>query len=608
MRIIKRTARSAAALLLAVLIVAGCLFVPGTTLTAKAKSKLTSIGLAELALTAYRDGWEYIYGAYGNKTDRGTRAADCSGLIYAYLCWDNGTVKPNWNMPRTVTQQVNRSSVSGSIENLPRTHGLLITNSGARHVGVYVGNGMVADASSWDVDMRYASINKHGWTRWHKLDCITYPTNGWYVFDGDHYYYEDGQYVVNTTRTIDGVSYTFGSDGVSDRSPDEATNGGYDSSTANMNAKVTAGVRLRKGPGTDYGTITTLSDNTRVNVISKKYDGWYAVETGSGLKGYVSSQYVKITGTVTESDDLPSFEKPEKTDKPVSGEGAKVTTAVHLRSSKSTSSASLGVIAAGTAVTVTDKSDNSWYQVSVNGKTGYMFREYVRLNSAPAETSKPASGNSNTKRSAVTTAGVFLRSGKGTNYSQVALLEKDTKVTVTDTANSEWYGVTADGKKGYVSSRYLALSEEAAPDNTESENTQPTKPADTASAWTSTGVYLRSGKGTTYASVALLNAYTPVTVTDTSDSTWYGVTADGKKGYVYSQYIKTGKLPNTDSNAESMTTTAYLNLRESDDASSRVLLVIPENASVSVAEKTSDDWYKVTYGGKTGFVSTQYLK
>jgi LysM repeat protein len=204
-------------------------------------------------------------------------------------------------MPRTVTQQVNRSSVSGSIENLPRTHGLLITNSGARHVGVYVGNGMVADASSWDVDMRYASINKHGWTRWHKLDCITYPTNGWYVFDGDHYYYEDGQYVVNTTRTIDGVSYTFGSDGLSSKT-DSGSNDGYDDADSNTNARVTTGVRLRKGPGTEYGTITVLSEGTRVNVLNTENSTWYAIETTSGQQGYISAKYVKVTGPVVEQE------------------------------------------------------------------------------------------------------------------------------------------------------------------------------------------------------------------------------------------------------------------------------------------------------------------
>ena len=51
------------------------------------------------------------------------------------------------------------------------------------------------------------------WTKWFKLPQITYPTTGWATYNGDKYYYEDGQYVINTIRIIDGVSYTFGADG-----------------------------------------------------------------------------------------------------------------------------------------------------------------------------------------------------------------------------------------------------------------------------------------------------------------------------------------------------------------------------------------------------------
>ena len=612
MQTIKRFARTATALLLAVLVISCSMILPGTTLKAEAASNLNSIGLAEHGLRAYREGWEYNYATYGNKNSNGVRTTDCSGLVYAYLCWDSatGTVKPNWSYPRTVTQLINNSSISGSIDNLPRTHGLLITVGSATHVGIYVGNGMVADNSSYDVDMRYASVYKHGWARWHKLNCITYPTNGWYKFDGNYYYYEDGEYVINTTRTVDGVTYSFGSDGISDKVPGNATNSGYDSgSSSKMNAHVTTGVRLRKGPGTEYGTVSVLSEGVRVNVIGTKYSGWYAVETTSGQRGYISTQYVKVTGTIKESDNLPSFDKPSSggSTQTTSGEGAKVTTAVHLRSGKSTSSGSLGIISAGTSVTVTDKSDSSWYGVSVNGKSGYMFREYVKLNSA-SSSGGSSSGSSSVSIPAVTTAGVYMRSGKGTNYSTVTLLNESTSVTVTDTSNSEWYGVSVNGKTGYVYSQYLKLT--GSNTSTGSSSTGSSSSSGSlrdASAWTSAGVYMRSGKGTSYDSVALLNQYTPVVVTDTSNSEWYGVSVDGKTGYIYSQYIKFASgTPSV--TAEKKTATAYLNLRESASTGSSVLLVIPENASVSVIEKTDSNWYKVIYNGKTGYVSTNYLK
>ena len=39
-----------------------------------------------------------------------------------------------------------------------------------------------------------------------------------------------------------------------------------------------------------------------------------------------------------------------------------------------------------------------------------------------------------------------------------------------------------------------------------------------------------------------------------------------------------------------------------------VLTVIPEGASVTVLEKTTSEWYKVSYGSRTGYVFTEYLK
>ena len=111
------------------------------------------------------------------------------------------------------------AEVSGNIDyndpsSLPRIHGLILYQPG--HVGVYVGNNMAIDNRSSGEDMKYEEVfgrKNIKWTKWFKLPQITYPTTGWATYDGDKYYYEDGQYVINTIRIIDGVSYTFGADG-----------------------------------------------------------------------------------------------------------------------------------------------------------------------------------------------------------------------------------------------------------------------------------------------------------------------------------------------------------------------------------------------------------
>ena len=342
MQNVKKLSRTAAVFLLAVLILICSTVLPNTGTTVSAASaELTSIGLAEHALKAYRDGWQYSYGAYGNFNSNGVRASDCSGLIYSYFCWvdDNSNIQPNWNYPRTVTAQANDAVESGPIDTIPRTHGLIVTIANYDHVGVYVGNGMVVDNSTWGVNMRYESIPGHGWLQWHKLGSITYPTTGWYKFDGDYFYYENGEYVINTTRTINGVTYTFGSDGVSDKTPSSA-NGSFSEADSAFNAKTTAGVRLRKGPGLSYDTITVLAEGTKVNVTSTKNSEWYAVTTASGQKGYVFSEYLNVTGTVNEDDSSDSGSS-DNSNTGTNGEAAKTTTGVHLRSGKGTNYSSL---------------------------------------------------------------------------------------------------------------------------------------------------------------------------------------------------------------------------------------------------------------------------
>jgi lipoprotein-anchoring transpeptidase ErfK/SrfK len=55
-------------------------------------------------------------------------------------------------------------------------------------------------------------------------------------------------------------------------------------------------------------------------------------------------------------------------------------------------------------------------------------------------------------------------------------------------------------------------------------------------------------------------------------------------------------------------TTNNLNLRASMSTSSQKLVTIPKGGKVTLVMKYSNGWSKVTYNGRTGYVSTQYIK
>lgn len=187
----------------------------------QAASAKTATGLADHVVVAYKNDWKYASGGYGQffGSRRGT---DCSGLIKSYMWWQGEGLNPkpgSVSVAGSSSAMLASAKVSGTIKSndsssLPRIHGLILYEPG--HVGVYVGNNLAIDSRSFGEDIKCENVfgrRSIKWTKWFKLPQITYPTTGWETFNGEEYYYEDGQYVVDTTRTLDGVTYTFGSDG-----------------------------------------------------------------------------------------------------------------------------------------------------------------------------------------------------------------------------------------------------------------------------------------------------------------------------------------------------------------------------------------------------------
>jgi hypothetical protein len=188
---------------------------------ASAASEKTGVELSEHVLNAYKEGWKYRPGGYGQFV-KGNRSTDCSGLIKSYLWWTGEKTNPKPGLVSVAGSSgdmLDSATEKGKINysdssTLPRIHGLILYQPG--HVGVYVGNNMAVDNRSSKENMKYEKVfNRRSpkWKMWFKLPQVKYPTTGFVEFNEEKYYYEDGQYVVNTTRTIEGKVYTFGSSG-----------------------------------------------------------------------------------------------------------------------------------------------------------------------------------------------------------------------------------------------------------------------------------------------------------------------------------------------------------------------------------------------------------
>ena len=399
--------------------------------------------------------------------------------------------------------------------------------------------------------------------------------------------------------------------------------GGSTSNGEERSAKTTEYVNFRSGPGTNYSSKGVISLGTTVTVTDTSNAQWYAVRLSNGSTGYIFAEYISFTGSNTPSATAAPTQAPSNG----SEQTAKTTEYVNFRSGPGTNYNSKGVIALGTTVTVTDTSNSEWYAVRLsNGSTGYIFAQYLKLNSSSSATATPAptQAPSGSEQSAKTTEYVNFRSGPGTNYSSKGVIASGTTVTVTDRSNSQWYAVRlANGSTGYIFAQYLKVTGTSSATPTPTPTQTPSNDG-TVQAKLTADVNLRRGAGTNYGVIKVIGTGTTVTVTDASNSQWYKVKlSDGTEGYLFSEYLKVTS-GNIDSAKPSATptptpapsngtvqakTTSDLNVRKGPGTSYGIIKVIDMNVTVTVTEATNSSWYKVKLSdGTEGYLAAQYLK
>ena len=390
------------------------------------------------------------------------------------------------------------------------------------------------------------------------------------------------------------------------------------SNGSEQTAKTTEYVNFRSGPGTNYNSKGVIALGTTVTVTDTSNSEWYAVRLSNGSTGYIFAQYLKLNSSSSAT----------ATPAPSGSEqSAKTTEYVNFRSGPGTNYSSKGVIALGTTVTVTDRSNSEWYAVRLsNGSTGYIFAQYLKLNSSSSATATPAPTQtpSGSEQSAKTTEYVNFRSGPGTNYSSKGVIASGTTVTVTDRSDSQWYAVRlANGSTGYIFAQYLKVTGTSSATPTPTPTQAPSNDG-TVQAKLTADVNLRRGAGTNYGVIKVIGTGTTVTVTDASNSQWYKVKlSDGTEGYLFSEYLKvtSGNIDSAKPSANptptpapsngtvQAKTTSDLNVRKGPGTSYGIIKVIDMNVTVTVTEATNSSWYKVKLSdGTEGYLAAQYLK
>ena len=291
-------------------------------------------------------------------------------------------------------------------------------------------------------------------------------------------------------------------------------------------------LRIRKGPGTNYAQVGSLSVGTKVEFYE-------TVSVNGTVWGRIDQGWICITNYVKLDEGASDTTAPSEPAKPVEPAGVTGTvtaSSLNVRAGAGTGYAKVGSLAKGTKVTILETT-------AVGGATwgridkGWVHMGYIKLDSGNTSggststggnSSGSTSNNGGNANSGNTTASgingtvtgadwLRVRSGPGTNNSQVTSIARGTKVVVLETVTvggSEWGRID----KGWICLDYVTLD-------------KPVTKTVTASA-----LNIRSGPGTGYEKVGSYSKGTKVEILET---TTVGATRWGKtdKGWISMDYV-----------------------------------------------------------------------
>ena len=205
-------------------------------------------------------------------------------------------------------------------------------------------------------------------------------------------------------------------------------------------------LNLRSKDNTNSTILTTVYSGEKVKILSRNTNGWYKVEY-NGMTGYMFAKY------------LSSIPSQKDTSNPVVAvKTATLLEDTYLKAGPNNDFKNLGYLVKGTKVTVLDDS-GYFVKVFFADKTGYILDKYLNMSQniiTPPSVTNPAPTPTVEKviKNMLTTDYLNFRSGAGTSYSVISVIDPGVSVEILSDSNG-WSKIRYQSTVGYVSSSYL---------------------------------------------------------------------------------------------------------------------------------------------------------
>ncbi|WP_368914510.1 SH3 domain-containing protein [Exiguobacterium acetylicum] len=332
---------------------------------------------------------------------------------------------------------------------------------------------------------------------------------------------------------------------------------------SNLSLKTTASTAIRSYAGPSYATVQTIPSNTVIK-ISGRIGNWYRVSY-NGKTGYAASNTFTTLATK----------------QTISGARFELENTVSIKSSPDAQASTLATLQSGDIYYTTQlvtSNGQQWHRVSKDGKTGYI----------PVNQGKSVQYQSD-RIVMQTTTSTPLRSYAGNTYATVKTIPSGTSITVTGMID-DWYRVTYSGKTGYIASRYA--KEKITTQSIPSSYYRLGRSVEVKASHHATAeTVVRLSSGDVYT--------TNQVVTNGHSEQWHRLTVDGKTGYVQINQGSPITYESVNNHRYQATTDTTL---QSDAGSAYATVTKLPKAAVVQVTGSLDQWLKISYAGKNGYV------
>ncbi|MGH0950382.1 SH3 domain-containing protein [Bacillus mycoides] len=274
--------------------------------------------------------------------------------------------------------------------------------------------------------------------------------NGWVKIN------HNGQTGYVSSQFVSGASSNTGSTSNNNNSNNEAT---VQPASGNYTVNVSS-LRVRTGPSTSHPTVGSVKQGQVVQVVGEVQD-WFKINY-AGQTAYLSKDYVTKGGSnenVTQGNN-----QGQNNNGTVQTGGTYVVnaTSLRVRTGPAAYHSVIGGVLNGTTLNVVG-SENGWFKVNYQGKTGYVSSEFVKFvkggTTTPEQPKQPEQPKHPEQGAIgdyyINASALNVRSGEGTNYRIIGALPQGQKVQVIS-ENSGWSKINYNGQTGYIGTRYLS--------------------------------------------------------------------------------------------------------------------------------------------------------